>query len=280
MALYHLCTDTNHNQANKSSKGMKLLMQTLSHVTLETFIVLMLEVNYPPASIDTFLNQETFTVDLWFLINCSIYSLLSHFPEKCPSGSRLWDVGCCWVTYRRSPHVFLPCPIPCRARCSPSLCWVPLKLSSKDEVPHYNSFISLIFRAASEGSAALMKFSILTGFEFTCFSPCLSWKKMMNKRLKLEVSQSFKSSAVSVYYGNKHESNTACMHTKKISSEHQTGSKQRAVLFDVTLMGCREGVGLQDAPVQRQIPPAPLTRPGEEVPIDIDLQTMRNFVLK
>lgn len=71
----------------------------------------------------------------------------------------------------------------------------------------------------------------------------------------------------------------ACI-PKKISSEHQTGSKQRAVLFDVTLMGCREGVGLQDAPVQRQIPPAPLTRPGEEVPIDIDFQTMRNFVLK
>ena len=43
MALYHLCTDTNHKQANKSSKGMKLLMQTLSHVTLETFIVLMLK---------------------------------------------------------------------------------------------------------------------------------------------------------------------------------------------------------------------------------------------
>lgn len=40
---------------------------------------------------------------------------------------------------------------------------------TKNEVPHYNSFISLTFRAAREGSAALMKFSILAGFEFTCF---------------------------------------------------------------------------------------------------------------
>lgn len=39
----------------------------------------------------------------------------------------------------------------------------------KNEVTHYNSFISLTFRAASEGSVALMKFSILAGFEFTCF---------------------------------------------------------------------------------------------------------------
>lgn len=83
-----------------------------------------------------------------------------------------------------------------------------------------------------------MKFSVLAGFEFTCFSPCLSWKEMMNKRLKLEVSQSFKSDAMAVYYGNQHESSTAAC--KKISSEHQTGPRQRAVFFDVTLMGCRE----------------------------------------
>lgn len=131
MALYHLRIDTNHNEANKSSKWMKLLIQTLSHVTLETFVFLTLEVNDSPATTDVFLNQETFTVVFLFLIICSIYSLLSHFPEKCPSGSRLRDVGCCWVTHRRSPHVFLPCPIPCRARCSPSSCWAPLKLSSK-----------------------------------------------------------------------------------------------------------------------------------------------------
>lgn len=116
MALYHLCIDA--NQANKPSKWMKLLTQTLSHVTAFIF----LEVNYSPASTDVFLNQETSTADFLFLIIRSIYSQLSHFPLKCPSGSRLWDVGCCWVIYRRSLHVFLPCPIPCRARCSPSSC--------------------------------------------------------------------------------------------------------------------------------------------------------------
>lgn len=43
------------------------------------------------------------------------------------------------------------------------------KPAIKNKVPHYNSFLSLTFRAASRGSTALMKFSILAGFEFTCF---------------------------------------------------------------------------------------------------------------
>lgn len=39
-------------------------------------------------------------------------------------------------------------------------------------------------------------------------------------------------------------------------------------------------VGLQDAPEQRQNPPAPTTHPGEELPIHVDLQTVGNFVMK
>lgn len=63
---------------------------------------------------------------------------------------------------------------------------------------------------------------------------------MMNKRLKLDVSQSFESKEMSVLLWEQARVKHCCMHTKKISSEHQAGPKQRAVLFDVTLMGCKE----------------------------------------
>lgn len=50
-------------------------------------------------------------------------------------------------------------------------------------------------------------------FFFSSFL-CLRWKKIMNKRLKIEVSQSFKSNAMSVYYGSDHEPKNCCVRIK------------------------------------------------------------------
>jgi len=61
----------------------------------------------------------------------------------------------------------------------------------------------------------------------------------MNKRLKLEVSNHLRAMQRAFIPGT--SKNQAPLHCiPKISSELQTGPKQKAVVFDVTLLGCGE----------------------------------------
>lgn len=67
------------------------------------------------------------------------------------------------------------------------------------------------------------------------FSPCLSCKKTMNKRFKWEVSSHLRAMQRAFIWG---EERRAPLHEyQQISSKLQTGNKQKAAFFDVTLPG-------------------------------------------